>query len=84
MTTESARDFGTRLREARVAAGLSLRDAAELLGTSTPRLGRVERGVTENPSLCAWCGRDHDSWQPCTDERAATHLPRGARAEGEG
>lgn len=37
--------FGAALREARVRAGLSLRDAAALLGVSTVRLGEVERGV---------------------------------------
>lgn len=37
--------FGAGLREVRVAAGLSLRDAAALLGVTPTRLGQVERGL---------------------------------------
>lgn len=39
------RAFGRALRDARVAWGLSLREAAALLGVTTVRLGEVERGV---------------------------------------
>lgn len=42
---ERARAFGIALREARIASGVSLREAAALLSTSAVRLGEVERGV---------------------------------------
>jgi transcriptional regulator with XRE-family HTH domain len=44
-----ADQFGISLREARVAAGLSLRETAALLGTTAVRLGEVERGVAPTP-----------------------------------
>lgn len=43
---ESRRRFGARLRAARVAAGLSLRDLAPLIGTSAQRLSAYETGRT--------------------------------------
>jgi transcriptional regulator with XRE-family HTH domain len=42
---EGGMSFGAAIREARVAAGLSLRDAAALLGVTVVHLGAVERGL---------------------------------------
>ena len=50
--------LGREYREARIAAGLSLRACAAASGTSHPQLWRFERGELERlavPELGAWC-----------------------------
>jgi transcriptional regulator with XRE-family HTH domain len=63
-----ADDLGRQLRRLRIRAGLSGRDLAERLGTSQPRISRIETGEARPPIavVTAWCD--------ATDASARTRL----------
>lgn len=54
-------NFGRVLKATREAGGLSLRDAAKLIGISAPALCKIERGRPVDPdtmfTVCFWLMR---------------------------